>query len=202
MDLFLFPHLAPSRATTHVALFLNVKNASNLRKRIVSAVTMGGEIGETEREQVNYAFIDARLITSRRHLQTAVHQSILAETHNGLRTRTVHSEVLWNLSPTNSITETIRWYGVSDTTKSLLVVRIDGGSAAPGVIESRIREIVQGELVPLSQLQEVTDWSMIKKQHRLANEYPVQTVKGNVVAERSVIDNIVTSTVAMKSVMG
>jgi len=67
MDLFLFPHLAPSRATTHVALFLNVKNASYLRKRIVSAVTMGGEIGETEREQVNYAFIDARLVSPSLH---------------------------------------------------------------------------------------------------------------------------------------
>lgn len=68
MDLFLFPHLAPSRATTHVALFLNVKNASYLRKRIVSAVTMGGEIGETEREQVNYAFIDARLVSPSLHV--------------------------------------------------------------------------------------------------------------------------------------
>lgn len=63
MDLFFFPHLAPNRATTHVALFLNVQNASHLKKHIISAAIMEGEAGEAAREQVNYAFIDARFVS-------------------------------------------------------------------------------------------------------------------------------------------
>lgn len=63
MDLFFFPHLAHSRATTHVALFLNVQNASHLKRQIISAAPMEGEAGEAAREQVNYAFIDARFVS-------------------------------------------------------------------------------------------------------------------------------------------
>ncbi|KXN90555.1 hypothetical protein AN958_04227 [Leucoagaricus sp. SymC.cos] len=201
MDLFYFPHLTPDRAATHVALFRNVKNAASLRKRIISAATMEGEAGELEREEVNFAFIDARLITSRLHLQTAVYQSILAEAQEGLRTKTVHSEVLWNLNPTNNITEAIRRYGVSDTTASLFVVRIDAGTLSGGEMELRMKKVVDGDLVPLSQLREVTDWSTIKKYHKLANEPSLKAAGGDLAVEFSVIDNIVTSTVAMKSVM-
>jgi EKC/KEOPS complex subunit CGI121/TPRKB len=63
MDLFYFPHLTPDRATTHVALFLNVRNAATLRKRIIGAATMDEEAGEQEREEVNFAFINARLVS-------------------------------------------------------------------------------------------------------------------------------------------
>ncbi|KAF5364055.1 hypothetical protein D9756_000989 [Leucocoprinus leucothites] len=201
MDLFFFPHLAPDRATTHVALFRNVKNAADLRKRIINAATMEGEAGEIAREDVNFAFIDARLITSRLHLQTAVYQSILAEAQNGLRTRTIHSEVLWNLNPTNNITEAIRRYGVSDATTSLLVVRIDGGTTPPIEMESKVKKVVDGGLVPLSQLQEVTDWSTIKKYHKLTNELSIKAVQEDPATQFAIIDNIVTSTVATKSVM-
>ena len=42
----------------------------NLSLRIASMqcnTSMGGEIGETEREQANYAFIDARLVSPSLH---------------------------------------------------------------------------------------------------------------------------------------
>ncbi|KAJ3572596.1 hypothetical protein NP233_g2976 [Leucocoprinus birnbaumii] len=192
MDLFYFPHLAPDRATTHIALFRNVKNAAELRKRIIAAATTEGEAGDAAREEVNFAFIDARLITSRLHLQTAVYQSLLAEAQNGLRTRTVHSEVLWNLNPTNNITEAIRRYGVSDATTSLLVVRIDGGNIPVEEMQSRIQKVVEGELTPLSKLREITDWTTIKKYHKLASELSVKAAQGDLEKETAVIDNIVT----------
>jgi EKC/KEOPS complex subunit CGI121/TPRKB len=63
MDLFYFPHLTPDCATTHLALFLNIRNATTLRKRIIGAATTDGEAGEQEREEVKFAFIDARLVS-------------------------------------------------------------------------------------------------------------------------------------------
>ncbi|XP_006460403.1 hypothetical protein AGABI2DRAFT_220433 [Agaricus bisporus var. bisporus H97] len=201
MDLFYFPHLPSDRATTHIALFRNVTNAAALRKRIINASTMEGEGGDFERDQVNFAFIDARLITSRLHLQTAVYQSILAESENALRTKTVHSEVLWNLNPTNNITEAIRRYGVSDTATSLLVTRIDAGTLPVDEIEAKMRNIVDGDLVLFSYLDEITDWSLIKKHHKLANDLAIKNVQGDVEQEKAIVDKIVTSTVAMKSVM-
>ncbi|KAF8905834.1 kinase binding protein CGI-121-domain-containing protein [Gymnopilus junonius] len=101
------------------------------KARIIAASTAEGDFGEKEREAVNFAFVDARLITSRLHLETAIYQAILAESQTGLRTRTVHAEILYNLNPTHNvssflplktwkcllflqITEAIRRYGVSD----------------------------------------------------------------------------------------
>jgi len=46
-------------------------------------------------------------ITSKLHLETAIFQAILAESQNALRTRTVHSEILYNLNPTHNVSERI-----------------------------------------------------------------------------------------------
>jgi EKC/KEOPS complex subunit CGI121/TPRKB len=59
MESFAYPHFS-SRA--HVALFNCVTNAAELRARIVRASTLEGDEGDAEREAVNFAFIDARLV--------------------------------------------------------------------------------------------------------------------------------------------
>jgi EKC/KEOPS complex subunit CGI121/TPRKB len=64
MDNFLFPHLPESHSLAQFALFRNVENTAALRKRIVSAATLTGPEGDQEREAVNFAFIDARLVRS------------------------------------------------------------------------------------------------------------------------------------------
>jgi EKC/KEOPS complex subunit CGI121/TPRKB len=100
MESFAYPHFS-SRA--HVALFNCVTNAAELRARIVRASTLEGDEGDAEREAVNFAFIDARLITSVLHIQTAITQALLAAAQNTLRTKTVHSEIIWALNPSNNV---------------------------------------------------------------------------------------------------
>jgi len=116
-------------------------------------------------------------ITSILHLQTAVYYALLAQSQGCLRTKTVHSEILWALNPSNNvcvsaptkptyfsvlhlqISEAIRRYGVSDSTSSLFVVEI-------GVLPShhdKAKAIVNGTVSPFSQLAEITDWTSIKK---------------------------------------
>lgn len=69
------------------------------------------------------------------------------------------------------ITEAIRRYGISDSTTSLLVVRIDAGAVPTEEMEARMKRVVDGELIPLSHLEEVTDWSTIKKV-RITTHHP------------------------------
>ena len=121
-----YAHLPPDLATVHIALFRNVTNSAQIRSRIVRASQLDGPDGETEREAVNFAFVDARLVCAHSHsvisvhviltqcaseqicsvlhLQTAVYQAILAQVQNSIRTKTVHSEILWALNPTNNVT--------------------------------------------------------------------------------------------------
>lgn len=65
MDTFTFPHFPPETSTAYFALFRNVENAASLRQRIVkiSASTTKSERDEEERDAVNFAFIDARLVS-------------------------------------------------------------------------------------------------------------------------------------------
>lgn len=62
----------------------------------------------------------------------------------------------------HQITEALRRFGVSDTSRSLLVVSIGPPSDA-SVVEKAMKEIVEGDLVPLENLKDITDWSSIRK---------------------------------------
>ncbi|KAF8960249.1 kinase binding protein CGI-121-domain-containing protein [Flammula alnicola] len=203
MESLHFLHFDARHSQAHIALFRNVTNAGALKSRIIAAATAQGEFGETEREAVNFAFIDARLITSKLHLETAIYQAMLAESQSGLRTRTVHSEILYNLNPTHNITEAIRRYGVSETNADVLVVRIDSPDLSPEAVQQKMKDAVIGTVVPLSELESITDWASVKKYHKLNNtEKAIQETAKNPSRERAIVDQIVISSVAMKSVMG
>ncbi|KAJ3756524.1 kinase binding protein CGI-121-domain-containing protein [Lentinula raphanica] len=193
MELFRFNHYV-----AYALLFSPVNDPGQIKKRIIDAARATGSEGEEEREAVNFSFIDASLITSRLHLETAIHQAIIAESQGSLRTKTVHSEILFGLNPTNNITEAIRRYGVSETSKALLVVRITDSSNPISNLETKMKEVVSGIAVPFEELSKVTDWEKIKKYHKLPNEV---TEKADVARARALIDNVAVSSVAMKSVV-
>ena len=116
-------------------------------------------------------------ITSILHLQTAVYYALLTQSQGCLRTKTVHSEILWALNPSNNvcisiptkltsililclqISEAIRRYGISDSTTSLLVVEI---GTTPSH-RDKIKATVNGTVSPFSRLSEITDLATIKK---------------------------------------
>ena len=103
----------------HVAHF-TIRNAQELRTRLVTASTMTGNEGDLEREAVRFTFLDAAMvrrilkelrrdpheneqISSRLHLLTAVNQALLAESSGTLATHNIHSEVVWMLEPGSNV---------------------------------------------------------------------------------------------------
>ncbi|EIW62280.1 CGI-121-domain-containing protein [Trametes versicolor FP-101664 SS1] len=202
MQTFRYDYLPTEISTTHVALYADVQNSAALRSRIVRASQLEGAEGDAEREAVNFAFIEARLICSILHLQTAVYQALLAQAQGALRTKTVHSEILWALNPTNNITEAIRRYGVADATKSLIVVRICSPDLDREDVKGQMQKVVEGTLVSLEELSNITDWASIKKYYKLNGEAAVKAAAKDAARERAIVNEIVTSSVAMKSVMG
>jgi len=59
METYAYPHFSSS---VHVALFKHVRNTAKLKARIVRASTLEGIEGDMEREAVNFAFVDARVV--------------------------------------------------------------------------------------------------------------------------------------------
>ncbi|KDN48042.1 hypothetical protein RSAG8_03058, partial [Rhizoctonia solani AG-8 WAC10335] len=199
----------PELSRVHIALFTNVQNAAELRSRLIKASTMEGEEGEKEREAVNFAFVDAAPITSLLHLQTAIQQATLASTDGALRTKTVHSEILWALNSSNNISESIKRFGVSDSSKSLFAVRISGPELSIDDVLASMKAAVQGEEVPPEALSEITDWPLVCKYYKVSNDPAVVELTKGSKGEpkqfsneaKSTINEIVVSSVAMKNVM-
>jgi hypothetical protein len=73
MESFAYPHFS---SKAHVALFNCVTNAAELRARIVRASTLEGDEGDAEREAVNFAFIDARLVREMYDAYALVYETI------------------------------------------------------------------------------------------------------------------------------
>lgn len=93
METFDLAHVAaPASGRVHIALVHQPRNAVAL----LDAVKRGSII-------VPCALVDARLITSTEHLLVAVHQAVLREARGTLKTKNVHSEILWNLSTTSNV---------------------------------------------------------------------------------------------------
>ena len=67
MEVYDYPQFSLQAA---VSLFTNINNGLEIRKKIVEAATCQGEEGEALRNAVNFAFVDAKLV-SRPHLHRA-----------------------------------------------------------------------------------------------------------------------------------
>lgn len=62
METHTYPHLPAEVSTVHIALYSNVLNSKELKERLVTASNLPGPDGDREREVVNYAFVDAKLV--------------------------------------------------------------------------------------------------------------------------------------------
>jgi EKC/KEOPS complex subunit CGI121/TPRKB len=72
MESLHFLHFQADRSYAHIALFRNVSTSEKLKNRIVSASLTEGELGDKEREALNFAFIDARLVSQPSCMESAI----------------------------------------------------------------------------------------------------------------------------------
>lgn len=76
----------------HIGLFKDVQNAPHLRQQLLA--------GNADFE---YAFIDATSILSTRPILAACFRAINDQVNSRLRSRNVHSEVVYSLSANNNV---------------------------------------------------------------------------------------------------
>ena len=90
MESITLPHL--SKQPLQIGLFRDVKNAPFLRKQLLA--------GNSEFE---YAFLDASAVISKNHVLAACFRAINDQLSNRLKSRNVHSEIVFSLSPNNNV---------------------------------------------------------------------------------------------------
>jgi hypothetical protein len=111
METYEFTQFVPSLSTVHAVLVRSVSNAAQL---LVDIKAKGAEAFPLQ-----LALIDASMILSKEHLLIAIHQALLSNsrgeeaqrsTHEGvivrgLKTKSIHSEVLSNLSISSNVSK-------------------------------------------------------------------------------------------------
>ncbi|KAL4890812.1 EKC/KEOPS complex subunit cgi121 [Aspergillus ambiguus] len=162
------PHLP---LHVHVALYRDVQNAPFLRQQLIS--------GNAEFE---YAFIDASMVLSRSHALSAVFRAVNDYLNQRLKSRNVHSEIVFSFSPNNNIADSFRRFGIADSTKDLLVVKVSvNADITHESVAAHLTQSVEGNPVPFNDesLSGISDVAKIKKAYKLGALNSAPTDKAN-----------------------
>lgn len=135
------------QARAKMKLYRNVTNVPELRQRVLKG-------------KLQCCIIKPSLIIHPLQVIVAANKAVTA---NKLKTRTVYTEILFNLSVSKNITQSLQTFGISDNEKDILVVVIEKK-------EENLEDIfkdVQGEEVALEALSEISNMNLIKKVYKL-----------------------------------
>ncbi|KAF2224880.1 kinase binding protein CGI-121-domain-containing protein [Elsinoe ampelina] len=156
LETIILPHL--EQYPVYAALFENVENASFLRDQLLQ--------GNTDFE---YTFLDASMILSRDHLLAACFKAINDMSNDRLKTRNVHSEIVFALSPNNNIAESFRRFGLSPESKNIIALKV---ASTPDItqasVQSHLFEHIKGQPSELNdnRLSQLRDIARLRKVYK------------------------------------
>ncbi|CAL8470265.1 g9807 [Coccomyxa elongata] len=133
-------------------LFRNVRNAKAIQQQLVA--------GSLEPE---LAFINANLVPDLLVVQAAAQKALAAHLRGSLRTRSLHAELVYNLSGSKHVGQSLQRFGLSEDTDQILVAsfHMDDTDAA------KVLSIVEGEPADLHTLSSLTDLATVKKVYKI-----------------------------------
>ncbi|KAI7902360.1 kinase binding protein CGI-121-domain-containing protein [Cokeromyces recurvatus] len=140
----------------YIALFENVKNASALKQRFID-----------QDATLTCSLINAKLVIDKSHILLATNRAVSDEANGTRKTQSIHSEILFNFGIINNIGKIFRTFGITDDTTNIIAVKV-GGSEAEA--ESFMKENIQGDLVPLDNLKNITDFKEIEKVYQTGDQ--------------------------------
>eukprot|EP00296_Roombia_truncata_P001653 JP437463.1.p1 GENE.JP437463.1~~JP437463.1.p1 ORF type:complete len:183 (+),score=9.75 JP437463.1:1-549(+) len=136
--------------TLQLFLFVNVTNGDEILHKLKTIT-------------VEAAFIDAKLIVDEFQVLTAAQKALTCRDTTKLTTNNLHSELVYRLSPSKSITDSFAKFGVSATTTTLLVGVFSGSDAIWG----EVKRTVHGVEEDISKLREHCDEALVRKTYKI-----------------------------------
>lgn len=141
-------------------LFTHVSNAEDIKKGILSLD-----------DRYDFQFINSANIVSLSQLKAAVFKTLVNYhfREKKLRTNSVNSEVLFNLSPNANISDSLNRFGVSKSSENLIVLKITGLEENSSVNMDVLDDVISGKRQELSDtnLAKYADLKTIKKNYKL-----------------------------------
>lgn len=146
-------------------LYENVKNTSDLRKKILSG-------------ELQCCIIKPTLICDPFQVVIAANKAL---TSTKRTTKSIFTEILFNLSPSSNISQSLLKFGIDDKDKSLLVVMLEKEGEETGT--ETIFSSVEGNVLDISELGCTCDTHAIRNVYKINDtEYHNMSLVDSVVS--------------------
>lgn len=167
MQCFQLNPLFPEREVW-IELVTDLKNASELRQSSITG-------------DLQACLINPEHVLDPFQILVAANKAIHNDRSGKMKTRSLHSELLFNLSPTNKISSSLNRFGINGEATKILVVVLGSEADAKSVMSR-----VDGKPVNLEQLCEVTNKAKIRDVYKLTEYH--DNLLGSVLTAMAVKD--------------
>lgn len=110
-------------------------------------VVNAAELLEAMKDDVRGAIVDLSLVCSMFHLRAASHKALLNESQGTMKTKSISAEILYQLSATTKINDSLQQYKVKEDSAMIAVIVVDQD---PTLME--LLSDVQGKVLDLALL--------------------------------------------------
>lgn len=155
-----------------VYLYQNVKNIEEIHKKLLS-------------KEISCCIVKANLVLDPFQIAIAANKAVLNEKYGQMVTRSLYTEVIYCLSRTKNISQSLATFGISSDAKDILVIFIHNPEDKE-FTEKLVFDCINGERIPISKLPEFSDLKLIKSTYKIdEQELKVSSLLDSIVSRIS-----------------
>lgn len=140
----------------------NVKNCQEIKENLIKA-----------NKDYDYGFINAKNVVSLEQLYSGFYKTVMSQHDGNMKSRTLHTELIYSLSPFKNIMDCLNKFGISKDSNSILIVKIVESETLNNDFiktqQEHLKSIIDGEFLDITDdsLQEITDIKALEKNYKL-----------------------------------
>ncbi|KAF4322379.1 hypothetical protein BBO99_00002981 [Phytophthora kernoviae] len=147
--------------TLHVGYYTDVKNSPALTQSLMD-------------KKFDVALLNAQLLVGPFQIHAAASRALLCDASDRLTTRSLHAELVFNMSGSRNVSESFRRFGVNDNCVSLVICVFDADEPTVKDVEA----LIEGTQLPFSELGSHVseqDVKQIKKFYKIQDQELTQS---------------------------